>query len=68
MCWGELAAAGGDHGRGYANYQARILDYLRGNQSLAFDEDTGDLPIPDHVRHQIMNSLTLPDYPNLDSR
>jgi hypothetical protein len=53
---------------GIANYQARILDYVRGNQSLAFDEDTGDLPIPDHVRHQIMNSLTLPDYPNLDSR
>jgi hypothetical protein len=23
---GKLAAAGGDHGRGFANYQARILD------------------------------------------
>ena len=65
---GELAAADGDPGRGFANYQARILDYVRGNQSLVFDEDTGDPPIPDHVRHQIMNSLTLPDYPDLDSR
>lgn len=64
----ELAAADGDHGRGFANYQARILDYVRGNQSLAFDEDTGDPPIPDDVRHQIMNSLTLPDYPDPDSR
>jgi hypothetical protein len=65
---GELAAADGDHGRGFANYQARILDYVRGNQSLAFDHDTGDPPIPDHARHPIMNSLTLPDYPDLDSR
>ena len=65
---GELAAADGDPGRGFANYQARILDYVRGNQSLAFDEDTGDPPIPEHVRHQIVNSLTLPDYPDLDSR
>jgi hypothetical protein len=65
---GELAAADVDHGRGFANYQARILDYVRGNQPLAFDQDTGDPPIPDHVRHPIMNSLTVPDYPDLDSR
>jgi hypothetical protein len=65
---GELAAADGDHGRGFANYEARILDYVRGNQLVAFDQDTRHPPIPDHVRHQIMNSLTLPDYPDLDSR
>jgi 2-polyprenyl-6-methoxyphenol hydroxylase-like FAD-dependent oxidoreductase len=64
---GLLCAAAADD-RGFANYQARILDYVRGNQSLAFDEDTGDPPIPEHVRYQIVNSLTLPDYPDLDSR
>jgi hypothetical protein len=41
---------------------------VRGNQSLAIDEDTGDPPIPDDVRHRIVNALTLPDYPNADSR
>jgi 2-polyprenyl-6-methoxyphenol hydroxylase-like FAD-dependent oxidoreductase len=65
---GELAAADGDHREGFPNYRARILEYVRGNQSLAFDEDTGDPPIPDEVRQRIVNSFTLPDYSTADQR
>jgi 2-polyprenyl-6-methoxyphenol hydroxylase-like FAD-dependent oxidoreductase len=65
---GELAAAEGDHCAGFASYQERIGQYVRDNQSLAFDEDTGDPPIPDDVRQRIVNSFTLPDYSTLDPR
>jgi 2-polyprenyl-6-methoxyphenol hydroxylase-like FAD-dependent oxidoreductase len=65
---GELADAGGDHARAFANYETRLRDYVRDNQSLAFDEDTGDPPIPIEVRERIVNSITLPDYPHPDER
>lgn len=32
----ELASAGGDHGRAVRAYEARLRDYVRRNQSLAF--------------------------------
>jgi 2-polyprenyl-6-methoxyphenol hydroxylase-like FAD-dependent oxidoreductase len=59
---GELGAAGADYRRGFAHYEAELRDYVLGNQSLAFDEDTGDEPIPPEVRHRIVNSFTLKDY------
>jgi 2-polyprenyl-6-methoxyphenol hydroxylase-like FAD-dependent oxidoreductase len=66
---GELAAASGnetaDYRQGFASYEAQLRDYILANQSLAFDEDTGDEPIAPQVRHDIINSFSLKDYKNL---
>jgi 2-polyprenyl-6-methoxyphenol hydroxylase-like FAD-dependent oxidoreductase len=59
---GELAAAGGDHEKGFAAYQAEFHDYVKRNQWLVIDNIPGGAPIPQDVFDRIVNSITLKDY------
>ncbi len=58
---GELAAAGGDHEKGFAAYHAEFHDYVKRNQWLVIDNIPGGAPIPQEVFDRIVNSITLKD-------
>jgi len=59
---GELAAAGEDYERGFANYQTEFGDYVKRNQWLVVDNIPGGAPIPQEVFDRIVRSITLKDY------
>jgi 2-polyprenyl-6-methoxyphenol hydroxylase-like FAD-dependent oxidoreductase len=59
---GELATAGEDYERGFANYQAQFQDYVKRNQWLVIDNIPGGAPIPQEVFERIVGSITLKDY------
>jgi 2-polyprenyl-6-methoxyphenol hydroxylase-like FAD-dependent oxidoreductase len=59
---GELAAAGGDHEKGFASYQAEFHDYVKRNQWLVVDNIPGGAPIPQEVFDRIVNSITPKEY------
>ncbi len=59
---GELAAAGEDYEKGFANYQNEFADYVKRNQWLVVDNIPGGAPIPQEVFERIVNSITLKDY------
>ncbi|TFV57510.1 hypothetical protein E4P42_15310 [Mycobacterium sp. PS03-16] len=61
---GELAAAGGDHGRGFAGYEAALRRYVTDNQALAFEDSSDDDAWWDRF-YPVVNGLTLGDYPDL---
>lgn len=59
---GELAVAGEDYERGFANYQNEFGDYVKRNQWLVVDNIPGGAPIPQEVFNRIVGSITLKDY------
>lgn len=59
---GELAAAGTDYQRGFANYYAEFSGYVERNQWLVSDNIPGGEPIPQEEFERVVDSLTLEDY------
>ena len=59
---GELAQAGVDYQRGFANYFATFHDYVLGNQWLATDDIPGGEPIPPDEFYRVIHSIALKDY------
>jgi 2-polyprenyl-6-methoxyphenol hydroxylase-like FAD-dependent oxidoreductase len=59
---GELAQAGDDYPRGFANYFAAFHDYVLGNQWLATDDIPGGEPIPPDEFYRVIHSIALEDY------
>ncbi|BDN81450.1 oxidoreductase [Mycobacterium pseudoshottsii JCM 15466] len=59
---GELAAAGNDYQRGFANYHAEFSGFVERNQWLVTDNIPGGEPIPEEAFERIVNSLELEDY------
>jgi 2-polyprenyl-6-methoxyphenol hydroxylase-like FAD-dependent oxidoreductase len=59
---GELAQAGDDYHRGFANYFAAFHDYVLGNQWLATDDIPGGEPIPPDEFYRVIHSIALEDY------
>ncbi|EUA86077.1 oxidoreductase domain protein [Mycobacterium ulcerans str. Harvey] len=54
---GELAAAGNDYQRGFANYHAEFSGFGERNQWLVTDNIPGGEPIPEEAFERIVNSL-----------
>lgn len=54
----ELAAADGDHRRGFQRYEARLRQYVLDTQALAF-EDSGDEEVRRSRFYPVINSFTL---------
>lgn len=63
---GELAAAGNDYQRGFANYHAEFSGFGERNQWLVTDNIPGGEPIPEEAFERIVNSLELEDYRQAD--
>ncbi|MCV6986821.1 FAD-binding protein [Mycobacterium shinjukuense] len=59
---GELAAAGTDYQRGFANYHAEFAGYVERNQWLVSDNIPGGEPIPQEEFDRVVHSITLEDY------
>jgi 2-polyprenyl-6-methoxyphenol hydroxylase-like FAD-dependent oxidoreductase len=59
---GELAAAGDDHARGFANYHAEFHGYIERTQWLVSDDIPGGEPIPPEEFYRVVHSITLKDY------
>jgi len=59
---GELAAAGDDYERGFANYLAEFHDYVGRNQWLVIDNIPGGAPIAQEIFDNIVASISLKDY------
>ena len=59
---GELAAAGADHQRGFANYYNEFHSYIERTQWLATDSIPGGAPISPDGYYRIVHSITLKDY------
>ncbi len=58
---GELAAAEGDHARGFAAYEAALRDYVAGNQALALlAQERRGPPTPEETQHA--SAVALRDY------
>lgn len=60
---GELAAAGGDHGRAFAGYEAALRRYVAENQALAFEDSSDDDTWWDRF-YPVVNGFTPGDYPD----
>ncbi|MCV7123869.1 FAD-binding protein [Mycobacterium lacus] len=59
---GELAAAGTDYERGFANYHAEFNGYVERNQWLVSDNIPGGEPIPQEEFDRVVHSIILEDY------
>jgi 2-polyprenyl-6-methoxyphenol hydroxylase-like FAD-dependent oxidoreductase len=59
---GELAAAGGDHGRGFANYDAAFRGYVDRTQRLVDFDEEFDGPIDPEDFYNVVHSIELKDY------
>lgn len=59
---GELAAAGADYQRGFANYYAEFSGFVERNQWLVSDNIPGGEPIPQEEFERVVHSITLEDY------
>ncbi|MDT5231391.1 MAG: hypothetical protein QOJ56_963 [Mycobacterium sp.] len=60
---GELAAAGGDHERGFANYDATFRGYVERNQRLVDDDEGFDgAPLARDDFYRVVHSIELTDY------
>jgi 2-polyprenyl-6-methoxyphenol hydroxylase-like FAD-dependent oxidoreductase len=59
---GELAAAGDDYARGFANYYAEFHGYIERTQWLVSDDIPGGEPIPREEFYRVVHSITLKDY------
>ncbi|MBM7785089.1 FAD-dependent monooxygenase [Tenggerimyces flavus] len=62
---GELAAAGGDHVRAFARYEATLRPYVEANQAfaLAMSAWQQDQSTPQPSIHDVSSLLELPTYP-----
>jgi 2-polyprenyl-6-methoxyphenol hydroxylase-like FAD-dependent oxidoreductase len=54
-----LVAAWPDYRVGLQAYEDTLRDYAKATQQLAFDEDLGQAAIPEEVRREIINSISL---------
>jgi 2-polyprenyl-6-methoxyphenol hydroxylase-like FAD-dependent oxidoreductase len=61
---GELAAAGGDHRRGFVNYDAVFRGYVERNQRLVDDDDEAfdGAPLARDDFYRVVHSIELKDY------
>ncbi|MEB3981182.1 FAD-binding protein [Mycobacterium sp. 663a-19] len=59
---GELAAAGDDHGLGFASYFREFNGYVKRTQWLATDNVPGGAPISQQQFDAVVGSITLKDY------
>jgi len=60
---GEMAAAGGDHERGFANYDAAFRSYVERNQRLVDDDEVLDgEPIAPDEFYSVVHSIELKEY------
>jgi len=60
---GELAEAGHDHERGFANYDATFRGYVERTQQLVdLDEGMNGGPIAPDDFHEVVHSITLKEY------
>jgi 2-polyprenyl-6-methoxyphenol hydroxylase-like FAD-dependent oxidoreductase len=60
---GELAAAGGDHERGFANYDATFRGYVERSQRLVEDDEGFDgAPLARDDFYHVVHSIELTDY------
>jgi 2-polyprenyl-6-methoxyphenol hydroxylase-like FAD-dependent oxidoreductase len=59
---GELAAAGDDHGLGFANYFKAFSSYIKRTQWLATDNIPGGAPISQEQFDAVVGSITLKNY------
>jgi 2-polyprenyl-6-methoxyphenol hydroxylase-like FAD-dependent oxidoreductase len=59
---GELKGANGDHGRGFANYDAEFRGYVERNQRLVDDDVPDGAPIAPSEFYEVIHSIELKDY------
>lgn len=59
---GELSAAGGDHERGFANYDAAFRGYVERTQGLVDDEPFDAGPIAPDEFYRVVHSIEPKDY------